>query len=638
MLAGFASAYSKWGSWIEGHMSRTALERVLRPCIGWLSQPRPGFTPDDWRETMLVRLANGATAAVGVLIFSVSVARGHGYPALLDLISYAIGLLAVLFLVVHVMESSNTHTSQVRRSFNRSMQGMALYGLIGMVALPWLIVAVGFIGHRGAGELVTGLAGSAGGAQLLARFASREPASQRSSSLRSRLFDAVKDPLLMVLVLVGVFVAFSAVSGTLLAHAYPAAAGAANPPVVGRAFAFLLAALLLFWALGYLVDANRISPHHFYRDRLSQAYLRTDARPHPDDPEAQASTDGRRGASPLPWRGPLRNVRDDDEMRLADLGNRPDVGSEAPEPADERDDVDDVVAPYHLLIAALNLVGSDELSRRTLLSDHFTFSRYWVGSATTGYVPTRTYMDGRLELASAMAISGAAAASVAGYLTSGWWSFVLTLFNARLGVWLPNPANLPKRAPKGAFRGWFFWPRYLGRELFGLVNARGRLVNVSDGGHTGDNLGLLPLLQRRCRVIVVIDGECDGAYQFNSFSHAIRLANVEEDIRVDIDLSRITPQKGREGDLRPSRDAVAVGDVHYPDWDRPGKIVYVKSAIPSTPGDPPPAHVLNYRRAHSDFPHQSTADQFFGDAQFEGYRALGVYDGAFAVGHLGRIE
>jgi hypothetical protein len=36
-----------------------------------------------------------------------------------------------------------------------------------------------------------------------------------------------------------------------------------------------------------------------------------------------------------------------------------------------------------------------------------------------------------------------------------------------------------------------------------------------------------------------------------------------------------------------------------------------------------PAPIQNYKRVCPDFPHESTADQFFDDAQFESYRALG---------------
>jgi hypothetical protein len=52
-----------------------------------------------------------------------------------------------------------------------------------------------------------------------------------------------------------------------------------------------------------------------------------------------------------------------------------------------------------------------------------------------------------------------------------------------------------------------------------------------------------------------------------------------------------------------------------------GVLLYVKPAIVGTEN----ADVLNYRRAHPDYPHQSTADQWFDEAQFESYRALGYH-------------
>jgi hypothetical protein len=38
-----------------------------------------------------------------------------------------------------------------------------------------------------------------------------------------------------------------------------------------------------------------------------------------------------------------------------------------------------------------------------------------------------------------------------------------------------------------------------------------------------------------------------------------------------------------------------------------------------------PADVLNYARSHAAFPHESTANQFFTEAQFESYRMLGLH-------------
>jgi hypothetical protein len=70
-----------------------------------------------------------------------------------------------------------------------------------------------------------------------------------------------------------------------------------------------------------------------------------------------------------------------------------------------------------------------------------------------------------------------------------------------------------------------------------------------------------------------------------------------------------------------------MADVHYEYVDqvesaRPGKLVYIKAAINGT--EPP--DVTQYARTHPTFPHESTANQFFNEAQFESYRHLGHHE------------
>ena len=36
--------------------------------------------------------------------------------------------------------------------------------------------------------------------------------------------------------------------------------------------------------------------------------------------------------------------------------------------------------------------------------------------------------------------------------------------------------------------------------------------------------------------------------------------------------------------------------------------------------------MLNYERRCGEFPHETTADQWFSESQFESYRALGMYE------------
>ena len=54
---------------------------------------------------------------------------------------------------------------------------------------------------------------------------------------------------------------------------------------------------------------------------------------------------------------------------------------------------------------------------------------------------------------------------------------------------------------------WLIW------ELLGKTTGRSKYINLSDGGHF-DNLGLYELVRRRCRYIIVGDGEQDGDLEF----------------------------------------------------------------------------------------------------------------------------
>lgn len=71
----------------------------------------------------------------------------------------------------------------------------------------------------------------------------------------------------------------------------------------------------------------------------------------------------------------------------------------------------------------------------------------------------------------------------------------------------------------------------------------------------------------------------------------------------------------------------AIGRIKYSTMDEQdkeledGMLIYIKPAIY---GDEP-RDVLHYAKAHPDFPHESTTDQFFSESQFESYRKLGCY-------------
>ncbi|MCP4897133.1 MAG: hypothetical protein GY906_09190 [bacterium] len=383
---------------------------------------------------------------------------------------------------------------------------------------------------------------------------------------------------------------------------------------------------VLFLFTSWIVNFNKISPHYFYRDRLAEAYLRT------DDHDIT---------------GNLGVVRDDQGLPLSILLKREDLNP----------------APYHLILSALNLTGSRDLARKDRKSDHFIFSPYYCGSTTTGYVDTQHYRSNQTRLSEAMTISGAAASSGMGYATSFAQAFAATLFNVRLGMWLVNPriyappdqqsqddqsiyiatersvdswranrsTSMKKRDARVRKRHEhrIFWPKFLFREMIAATNAEDRLVNLSDGGHTGDNIGLYPLLQRRCRVIIAGDAECDPDYTFGSLTAAARQIFTDENVDVEMRLATIRPTE-KEG--LPSAH-FAIGKISYPDDPEPGWIIYLKS---SYTGTCEPATVTSYAVTHETFPHQSTADQFFDDDQFEAYRALGMHIAKHTIGEAER--
>ncbi len=364
---------------------------------------------------------------------------------------------------------------------------------------------------------------------------------------------------------------------------------------------FLFAALLLGWR----VDINKFSLYMLYRNRLVRAYFGASSRarkPHPFT-----------GFDPA------------DDPLLADLKQQ---------------------RPCHIINTSLNLVGGEELAWRTRKAASFTFTpRYCGFELPTGsagnagvapeaargcYRPTALYGsrsgagaddDAGVRLGMAVAVSGAAASPNMGAHSSPPLNFLMTMFNVRLGRWCPNPRKAAwqqSSPPVGLFS--------LLAELFGLTNADASYVYLSDGGHF-DNLGIYELVRRRCRLIIAVDVASDGLLAFEDLGNAIRKVGTDLHVRIDLDVSKLA-QLGGEGLCGSS---CAVGTVRYSGVDQggvDGTLLYLKPAIVGKEN----ADLLNYRKVHPAYPHESTADQWFDETQFESYRSLGQYIGECALG------
>ncbi len=355
---------------------------------------------------------------------------------------------------------------------------------------------------------------------------------------------------------------------------HPAGAGLGEIMMLGVGLSALGLLMSVF------VPANRFSLHGMYRQRIIRTFLGA----------------SRRDRKPNQFTGFDSN----DDVCVHDL----------------RD-----VRPLHIVNATLNAVSSTEIGRHEKEAQSFTFSPLHVGNQIVGYRPASAYgSDGGgrgtgLSLGMALAVSGAAASPAMGIYSSKARAFLLTLANARLGLWFGNPLSAGT---------WQTSEPPLGvgpvlHELLGLTTDRNPYVYLSDGGHY-ENLGLWEMVARRCRFIVISDAGCDPDYVFDDLSNAIR--RIRLDLGVPIQFPPLTMTRDGQGRSNPH---AALGVIRYGVVDGPsapdGTILYLKATLS---GDEP-IDVINFSKMDRTFPHDSTSDQFFDEARFESYRALGFH-------------
>jgi predicted acylesterase/phospholipase RssA len=439
-----------------------------------------------------------------------------------------------------------------------------------------------------------------------------------------------------------------------------------------RRFWILATGLL---ALGgcLFVNLNATSMHNFYRERLAETFIRREQ----DAP------------------GPLL---------LKDLTSNTAVRG----------------GPYLLISATVNHHPTEPAPSKQdpenlgqTGTEGFLLSPLYCGASSSNldYEPTETYWGGRLRLSDAMTISGAA---VSPFQVTSWFILVLmVLANARTGQWVPRPCGMKGR--QDDFGEWLaallagtFGPTFLGLALgevlhlipyvsggkgeadagprrAALAEEKGPggpdakkktrprpLYFLTDGGHH-ENLGLWPLLERRCRLIFVSDASEDGTSGFADLLRVIRRARFERGIQITGDLSsaddsehdRTAFLKGMElptelppeykdpladllellrswdeptneqlkrqdadGNLPPgyrrSNRHFFLSKIKYPDVPEPAYLIYLK---PTLTGDEA-ADLQGYASQNRGFPHHPTADQLYDEDRFESYRQLGEHIGA----------
>lgn len=260
-------------------------------------------------------------------------------------------------------------------------------------------------------------------------------------------------------------------------------------------------------------------------------------------------------------------------------------------------------------------------------------------SQQDGVAPTfdlQTLQESPLSLGQWVSISGAAFSVGVGKETKPGYALLAFLANVRTAYWWRRPEATTGAHAEGT------WDYLLEEARCRFKGLPGRYWYLSDGGHF-DNTGVYELLRRKLPLVLASDNGADPCYRFDDLTHLIRRVRIdfgaEAVIRSAGDIAGFFPSLagfGSPAEFRQARQACAAMpyavwmDVYYDRADgRPrdtalkeppdSVVIFIKPSLAGgLAGD-----VEHYAQTHPAFPQETTADQFFDEAQWESYRALG---------------
>ncbi len=382
---------------------------------------------------------------------------------------------------------------------------------------------------------------------------------------------------------------------------------------------YLLLFAFIVFVIGLFADPNILSLHRFYRFRLKDAFPKgSNDKIHemlsPSENEKKGEEEVERWTvSPYPLINTTLNLQG------GKAGETEEVDG-----ADETDE------------ANKDIAGMKSC-------DYFLFSPLYCGSKLTGYIPTDKGEYSRITLATAMTISGASLNPNMGYKSNRFFTFFMTLLNIRLGYWILNPKIYEEGVSlMDEIAAWFgksslrhsptLWPFYNFAELFGNMNLNRIRVNLSDGGHI-ENMAVFELLRRKCKLIIASDAGADPDYAFSDLRNLLMRAKNELEIAIefsdDQDPGKIIRPNLRTGYARRSYVIGKIYQLAETETEDKKKLigyfVYVKASVTAQKRKPRDEedNIYSYQNYHPNFPHESTADQFFDEAQWHAYETLG---------------
>ncbi len=258
-----------------------------------------------------------------------------------------------------------------------------------------------------------------------------------------------------------------------------------------------------------------------------------------------------------------------------------------------------------------------------------------------------------------LAVSGAAIGTGLGFRTSAGLSLLAGLANIRLGYWWDsgvNPGERPRefRTSEGMSKFEHVFARvlpvyaYLLDEWLARFHGPARRYwQLSDGGHF-ENTAVYELIRRRLPRIICCDCGEDPEFHFADVANLVRkartdfqaeitfptrgeLQGLQEQLDIPADawgtlatLEEFWKAQGQKTDGSQQPGHALIARVEY--QEPPGASSLILFVKPGLTGDEP-LDLREYHQTHSSFPHESTGDQFFNEAQWESYRKLGEHSG-----------
>ena len=383
--------------------------------------------------------------------------------------------------------------------------------------------------------------------------------------------------------------------------------------------ASLMAAVWLAWVVltsGNSQMANTSSLHSFYRGRLTRAYLAV------GNPRRDLADD-------LGERSDVTRVVEGDDTSL--LHYRPETRG----------------GPIHLVNTCLNQTRDDKSGLYNADRKGTAVTATWRGFEVgpREFIALKPGHDAG-TLGRWIAVSGAAASPGAGAYTSRGLALLVYFMGVRLGHWMRAPRERVQLRWLSRM-GWRFItkPMMLASEAsatyFGVERPWWYL---SDGGHF-ENSGVYPLIKRELPFIILSDAGCDGRYEFGDIENLVRKARIDFGAEIDFysreeaanlftlgstDLTILSPEEMANNH---SCRGVLLARIRYrwrtgpagadgqpgKAWRPEGTLLVIKPNL----HDALDVDLLAYAQKHESFPHESTGDQSFDEAQWESYHRLG---------------